>query len=132
MSLEIKGKLIEVFAPVQVSEKMTKRVFVIETGEKYPSPVPFQLLNTRVDLIDPYPIGSLITVSFELQGTKWTKDNKTQYFCNNNVWKVQWQTPPVQQSAPVNQGQYPWETPATAASNEAKGGNALEKDDLPF
>ena len=89
--LKITGALTAIFDTQQVSEKFSKREFVIKTNDKYPETIMFQLANNRVDLIDPYAEGQEIEVSFNLRGREWFNPNKgvNQYFNTLEAWKIQ-------------------------------------------
>ena len=85
MSHETQGRLCEKFDSVKVSEKLTKREFVIETQEQYPQQVKFELVNDKCGLLDAYQIGNTLKVSFNLRGRKWNN----LYFVNLNAWKIE-------------------------------------------
>ena len=57
---EIKGKILAIGNEERVSDKFKKREFVIQTEGKYPKTVCLQLVNDRVDLIDPYQINETV------------------------------------------------------------------------
>ena len=59
MSHEITGKLHAIFDTAQVSERFTKREFVVELTDnpKYPQLVQFQLTGDRVTQLDGMNVG---------------------------------------------------------------------------
>jgi single-strand DNA-binding protein len=85
MSHEITGRLCEKFDSVQISEKLIKREFVIETEEKFPQQIKFELMNDKCGLIDAYQIGDNLKVSFNLRGREWNG----KYFVNLQAWKIE-------------------------------------------
>ncbi len=88
--MELTGKLIYVAETQQISEKFSKRDFVIETLEQYPQQIKFELHQDRTDLIDPYKIDEVITVSFNLRGRSYEdKNGLTQYSNTLQTWKIQ-------------------------------------------
>jgi hypothetical protein len=94
MSYEIKGKLVEVFDTVEVSDKFKKREFVIETsnengGKVYTNLIKFQLTQTNVDKLDYHNVNSDINVKFNLKGRKWEKDGKVSYFNTLDAWYIE-------------------------------------------
>ena len=85
MSFSITGFLKERQDAVQVTEKLLTRTFVIEKDGKYPELYAFQLINDRCDLIDQFPEGDEIEVSFNISCRAWND----KYFTNLNAWKIQ-------------------------------------------
>ncbi len=85
MSFEITGKIDQIFGEQQISERFKKREFVIEKEEKgFTELLKFQLVQDKTDLIEPYSIGEVVTVHFNLKGNKW----KDSYFVNLNAWRI--------------------------------------------
>ncbi len=110
---ELKGKLIKDFGVVKVSDKFKKREFVIETYDKYPQKVKFQLAQSKVDLLDNCQDGCDLTVHFNIRGNEW-KDN---FYVNLDAWRLE----------KDNLGSN------TAPKKEQKNENILEDNsDLPF
>jgi len=73
-----------------VSEKFSKREFVLTTGEQYPQHLPMQLTQAKCDLLDGFKIGDEIKVYYNLRGREWTnKEGKVQYFGTTEVWKIE-------------------------------------------
>lgn len=105
MSLEIKGKLIHV-GDVQVFDSgFKKRVFVIETDDKFPQKVPFELFKDSCDLIDSYELNSDVNVHFNVRGNEYNG----KYYCSLNAWRVEGEkkqenTPPVNNEPPMTTG----------------------------
>lgn len=88
--MELTGKLIFVGETQQISEKFSKRDFVIETQEQYPQQIKFELHQDKTDLIDSYTIDEVITVSFNLRGRSYVdKNSLTQYSNTLQAWKIQ-------------------------------------------
>ena len=91
--MDITGKLHKVFAAVQVSEKFTKREFVIELSDnsQYPQYVILQLTQDKVSLVDNFDEGAELTVSINLRVRAWTshKDGETKYFNTLEAWRIQ-------------------------------------------
>ena len=103
MSFEIKGRLIEKFETVQVTDRFRKREFVIEHkenvgGNEFIDTIKFQLTQDRCELLDNIGTGEEINVSFNIRGRRWDKDGKVNYFNNLEAWKIdrtqQQQDPP--------------------------------------
>lgn len=93
MSFEIKGKLVEKFDEVQVTEKFKKREFVLEVSPDNPDLtfvdlIKFQLTQDKCNLVESIAIGSDLTVFFNVRGRKWEKDTKVGYFVSLDAWKL--------------------------------------------
>ena len=94
MSHEITGTIKKVFDTEKITNKFSKREFVIETtkevGDKtYTETIKFQLINDQCTLIDGYTDGETLTVNFNIKGNEWEKDGKIIYFLNLEAWKIE-------------------------------------------
>ncbi|MFP4472047.1 MAG: DUF3127 domain-containing protein [Bacteroidales bacterium] len=106
MSFDIKGKLIEKFETVQVTDRFRKREFVIEHreivgGNEYVDTIKFQLTQDRCELLDNISKGEEISVSFNIRGRRWDKDGKVNYFNNLEAWKIERMEQEQQSPPPV-------------------------------
>lgn len=131
MSFELEGKLVEKFDTQQVSDSFKKREFVVETtdeggGRVFTEHIKFQLLQDKVDLVDPISKDSRVKVHFNLKGRKWEKDGRVNYFTNLDAWKIE----ALESAAPGNQAPPPTEAPSSFNSNDFNIDD--EEDDLPF
>jgi len=94
MTLEVTGKLIEKYDSIQVSERFKKREFVLELAEEingnvYTNYAKMQLVQAKCEIIDKFNVGDVLKVSFNIKGTKYEKDGKTNYFSNLDAWRVE-------------------------------------------
>ena len=67
-----------------------KREFILETDTEteYPQQIKFQLLKDKVNMLDAIPMGTELTIHFNLQGRKWTNpEGKDVWFNSLNAWK---------------------------------------------
>ena len=84
---------IKSISPIQqVSDKLSKREFVLETDTttQHPQTILFELLNDRCDIIDAYKIGQEVSVEFNLKGRQWTnQQGEVKTFNQLAVWKIQ-------------------------------------------
>ncbi len=127
MSFEVSGKLHVKYDAQQVTERFTKREFILEIGDgPYPQHVKFQLVQDKTPVLDPFEVGDILQVSFDLRGREYTSPKgEISYFTNLNAWRVQKadqtpDTPPqTQEDGTAN---FP------SAADEPVG----EFDDLPF
>lgn len=84
----IVGRIDEIFAVQQVSDKFRKREFILEIEGQYPEHVKFQLVQDKSTLIDQFKVGDLIKVEFNLRGRAFVKDNVKSCFTNLEAWRI--------------------------------------------
>ena len=92
MGLEATGKLRSIFETKQVSERFTKREFVVELSDnpKYPQVVLFQLTGDRCAQLDGFRVGDAVRIEFSLRGREWrSPQGEVKYFNSLDVWKVE-------------------------------------------
>lgn len=99
--MEITGKLIQKL-PVQSGVSSTgnnwsKAEFVIETIEQYPRKVCANLWGERAKALDQFQLGSLITVSFDLE----SREYNGRWYTDVKAWKVEAATPAAAAGAPA-------------------------------
>ena len=124
---------VKVVNPTQViSEKFSKREFVIETQDQYPQLVMFQATQDKCSLLDNVQVSSQVEVSFNLKGREWTSPaGEVKYFNTLEAWRIekvgQSNAMPAGGPSAMSLGSDPIPTATTSAvaSNE-------EEDDLPF
>ena len=67
--LKIAGKVIQIGSIIERGEKRFKTAdFVIETDEKYPQKIKFDLLGDKTDMLKHLSVGKKIDVHFNLKG----------------------------------------------------------------
>ena len=152
MSLEVTGKLHEVFETQQIKENFSKREFVLELTDESPSGMvftnyaAFQLINNQTTVIDQFQLGEQVKVSFNIRGNRWEKDGQVRYITNLNAWRVERGSVGNQQAAPqnqnyaqtggFNQSQPQQQAPQQQAPPQQTGGfppnNPDDGTDLPF
>ena len=87
--MDIKGKVIRIFAKQQVSEKFAKREFVIATEDKYPQQIIMQTTQERCELLDNIAEGEEVQVFFNIRGRSWTNPQGEEKFFNSlDAWKI--------------------------------------------
>jgi hypothetical protein len=150
MANQAKGRLIKIYPTKLSNSGFASREFVIETEEKYPQFVKFQVIKDACDLLDNIKVNDILEVSFNLRGAAYAetrqevKDGQivkiptgeTAYFSSVQAWKIEVvgrddSYEPVQTKTQAN----------TAEQNirnvyNTKPDDALpqidDKDDLPF
>jgi hypothetical protein len=94
MSFEITGKLIAKFDTVQRSESFKTREFVIEktddiNGRSFTNYIKFQCVQDKTQMPDRFNIGEEVKVQFNIKGSKWEKDGRTNYITNLDAWRME-------------------------------------------
>lgn len=90
--MDVTGKVVEVMAVQQVSDRFRKRELVIEyaTNPQYPEFVKFEFVQDRTDLLDNFQVGQEVQVWFDLRGRKWVSPGgETKYFTTLQGWRIQ-------------------------------------------
>jgi len=85
-NLEVKGET------TRVSDKFSKREFVVidNSNSAYPQPISLQLVNDKCSLIDNIAIGNEIDCSINLRGRKWTSPTgEVKYFNTIECWRIE-------------------------------------------
>src|SRR5688572_28143792 len=91
MGMETTGRLHTIFETKQVSERFTKREFVVEIADnpKYPQTVLFQLTGDRCTMLDGMNVGDQVAIEFSLRGREWrSPSGELKYFTSLDVWRV--------------------------------------------
>ncbi len=126
--MNIKGKLLEKYEVQNVSETFRKREFIVEYTEnpQYPEFLKFELIQSNCDQIEQIPVGSDISVTFNLKGRKWTdRQGKVVYFNSLQAWRVEQEaTSPSGENIPGSE--------APAPTEDWMSSGAADDDDLPF
>ncbi|MCC7029842.1 MAG: DUF3127 domain-containing protein [Chitinophagaceae bacterium] len=123
-SFEFSGKLKVKGNTQVVSDKFSKRDFVIATEEQYPQFVSLQLTQDKCALLDAYNIGEELKLSVNLRGREWTApDGAVKYFNTLDVWRIERLQSNTSQSN--NSGMAP-------AAQEEMISSGEQTDDLPF
>lgn len=90
MSYSMKGKVKVVGTTLQISEKFSKREFVVtDESNMYPQDIMFQLTQDKCNLIDSLVVGDEVEVSFNLNGREWVNPKgESKYFNTLDAWKI--------------------------------------------
>ncbi len=128
---KIQGTVKVLNSTVQVSEKFSKREFVVtESTGMYPQDILFQSTQDKCALLDAVQVGDQVEVSFNLRGREWTSpQGEVKYFNTLEAWRIEKVGAAVPQGMPqggpsaMNLDPIP---AATAISTDSAD------DDLPF
>ena len=94
MSYELTGKLVAKYDTVQRTETFKTREFAVEktdeiNGRTIVNYVKFQSVQDKTGIVDRVNIGDNIKVYFNIKGSKWEKDGKTNYITNLDAWRIE-------------------------------------------
>ncbi len=128
MSFELIGKLIAKYDTVNRTESFRTREFVVEKSEEINNRtivnyVKFQCVQDKTSIVDSVNIGDNVKVLFNIKGSKWEKEGKTNYITNLDAWKIEQLLKVAQVSQIDNEYMEPLDTFSSTAS---------DGDDLPF
>lgn len=129
MGYELTGKLIAKYDTVQRTESFKTREFVVEkteeiNGRSIVNYIKFQCVQDRTAIVDKVNTGEEIKVYFNIKGSKWEKDGKTNYITNLDAWRIEQMLQPGSQSGVDNDYLEPLDTFSSTAPDAV--------DDLPF
>lgn len=90
--LKVDGRLLGINTTEQVTDKFKKRKFWLEIDldSQWPQTVEFELIQDKVDIIDKFKKGDMLSVGFNLRGRKYTNKTtgKDAVFNSLNAWFV--------------------------------------------
>ena len=114
--LKFTGKLVKVFESKKITDKMTKREFVVqEEADKYPQSILFEVINDKCKLLDDIKVGSTIEVAFNLRG----REYNGKFYNTLSAWSIK--------KAYINK-----EVQPEVVHAEVVTSNKPDTDDLPF
>ena len=129
MSYELTGKLVAKYDTIQRTESFKTREFAVEksddiNGRTIVNYVKFQSVQDKTSIIDRVNIGDEIKVYFNIKGSKWDKDGKTNYITNLDAWRIEQLLQSGNKSNIDNEYLEPLDTFSSTATDAV--------DDLPF
>ena len=91
MSFKLTGTIKVANKTVQVTDKFSKREFVVTDEDgMYPQDISFQLSQDNCVKLDGFVAGDKIEVSFNLRGREWTSpQGEVKYFNTLDCWKIE-------------------------------------------
>jgi hypothetical protein len=128
---KLAGTIKVVNPTVQVSEKFSKREFVVsDTSGMYPQDILFQLTQDKCTLLDGVNVNDQIEVSFNLRGREWTNpQGEVKYFNSLDAWRID-KVGSTSQGIPANGPSAMNLNPVASATPEMT--TSSSDDDLPF
>lgn len=129
MSYDLTGRLLAKYDTIQRKESFKTREFVVEkteeiSGRTITSYIKFQCVQDKTTMIDRLNVGDEIKVHFNIKGSKWEKDGKTNYITNLDAWRIEQILQAGKEAASEDDHLEPLDT-FSSTSTEAV-------DDLPF
>lgn len=131
--MEVVGTLKAKFDTQKVSERFTKREFVVttEANTPYPQHVSFQITQDKCSILDQYNVGDELRIQFNLRGREWNGPQGIKYFNTLEAWRVEkFQAGNVSNN--TNQSSNQSSNGAPVATNPVFANNLDDNDDLPF
>ena len=141
MANQISGKVLiienAITIPTRSGSTFTKRQIVLDashydqlTGQKYENYPAFDFVGNRVNDLDNFKVGDLVTISFALNGRPFDKDGKTIYITSVTGYKIepyQRQNNGYQQTNGTQAN-----TPTSASPQHAQSVQNSSQQDEPF
>jgi hypothetical protein len=127
MGIEATGKVYRIDATQQVTDRFSKREFIVELADnpKYPQHVMFQCTGDRCTQLDDLAVGDEVRIEFSLRGRLYNSKKTGEEGCFNSLdcWKVErvGEQRTTQRSAR-----------GTLKDETTAGGSAGSDDEIPF
>jgi hypothetical protein len=87
--MQVAGKIVAIMPTQVVSEKFSKREFVVETPDQYPQQILFQLTQDKCSILDTLKVGQEVDVHLNIRGRSWQNpQGETKYFNTLEAWKI--------------------------------------------
>ena len=85
--MELHGRVLKVTENEVISEKLTKRLLIVEYAEnpQYPETISFEAINDKCKIIENLQPGATVNVHFNLKG----REYNGKYYNTLSVWKVE-------------------------------------------
>jgi len=92
---KIEGVIKLIRATQQVTDKFSKREFVISTLEDvYPQDVILEFTQDKCSLLDLYKEGQLVLVDINIRGREWVSpEGESRFFNTLQAWRINLSTP---------------------------------------
>lgn len=89
--MEVTGTLKVKYDTQKVSDRFSKREFVLitEANTPYPQFVSFQVTQDKCSLLDQFNEGDELKVQFNLRGREWNGPQGVKYFNTLEAWRIE-------------------------------------------
>lgn len=82
--MEITARLIKKFSTEQVTEKLQKRIIVVQTDGEYQKDIAFSLLNDKCSLVDSINMNEMVKVKFDIS----SREHNGKYYTEAKAFGV--------------------------------------------
>lgn len=126
--MEVTGILKVKFDTQKVSDRFSKREFVLttEATSPYPQHVSFQLTQDKCSLLDQYNVGDEMKIQFNLRGREWNGPQGIKYFNTLEAWRIE------KTSGGASNQNSQAQSNNTETASPVFTSNISDNDDLPF
>lgn len=126
--MEVTGILKVKFDTQKVSDRFSKREFVLttEATSPYPQHVSFQLTQDKCSLLDQYNVGDEMKIQFNLRGREWNGPQGIKYFNTLEAWRIE------KASGGASNQNTQAQSNNTETASPVFTSNISDNDDLPF
>lgn len=90
--MNLQGKIYKIFDTNQVSEKFSKREFILDyqSNKGYPQYIKMEFIQNNCSILDNFNVGDSVSVEFDIKGREWKNpEGKFVYFVTLQAWKMQ-------------------------------------------
>jgi hypothetical protein len=88
--MELNVKIHSIGETQIVSDKFSKREFIVETQEEYKQYLQLQVIKDKCDTLNNYKVGQDVKVHLNIKGRLWTnKEGKEIAFNTLECWKIE-------------------------------------------
>jgi len=106
--MEVKGTIERIEATQTISEKFSKREFVVKTNEQYPQSIMMEFTQDKCEILDKYKVGQSVKASINLRGRNWTNPSGVvKTFNTLQAWRIEEATQ-TEQVKPVSADDMPF------------------------
>lgn len=132
--MEITGVLKVKYDTQKISDRFSKREFVLTTdgNTPYPQHVSFQVTQDKCSMLDQYNIGDELKIQFNLRGREWNGPQGVKYFNTLEAWRIEKFNSGSAQQNTQNTGNSGLNTNVSESGPVFTSSNIDDSDDLPF
>ncbi|MGE0568818.1 MAG: DUF3127 domain-containing protein [Bacteroidia bacterium] len=132
--MEITGVLKVKYDTQKISDRFSKREFVLTTdgNTPYPQHVSFQVTQDKCSMLDQYNIGDELKIQFNLRGREWNGPQGVKYFNTLEAWRIEKFNSGSAQQNTQNTCNSGLNTNVSESGPVFTSSNIDDSDDLPF
>jgi len=86
MNIELRGILKVIFAEEKINDNLSKKeiVITVDHDQQYPQDIVCQALNKKIDDLDGFKMGDMVSVNCNLRG----KESNGKYYNQLLLWQI--------------------------------------------